>query len=84
MWSNVAGKWPGSLGLFGLLQIHDRFEHSKLRSRSRDVMNFLAVLTSLRGLAGKHIGKPATRRENWSREVPFEQRIAREGGRTEK
>ena len=36
MWSNVAGKWPGSLGLFGLLQIHDRFEHSKLRSRSRD------------------------------------------------
>ena len=36
MWSNVTGKWPGSLGLFGLLQIHDRFEHSKLRSRSRD------------------------------------------------
>ena len=36
MWSNVAGKWPGSLGLFGLLQIHDKFEHAKLRSRSRD------------------------------------------------
>lgn len=36
----MAGKWYGSLGLFGLLRIHDIFEHAKLRSWSRDGVEF--------------------------------------------
>ncbi|TQD99335.1 hypothetical protein C1H46_015124 [Malus baccata] len=35
-------KWPGSLGRFGFYRIHDRFEHAKLESGTKDEEEFVS------------------------------------------